>query len=262
MSFLRHPEIFPSDGGASFAANASAHRVDEFPAGYSLAGCSPAGPAFASPAIRSVQSLSLAGNRKPANRNPSLIPLSQSRGAVQSVPVFLPVLLMAIFQSANVGCQVADHQAVSNGNEAIRLVLDTPGAHGLVSKQSGLASTERREVQQYLSETRNLLITLEQSKRTADSDAARARLDYIAKRPELYIPERIGFLDAIARERGLEVPPKSYCRILERSEAVCSRTPGENPVYVEIRVTSGAMKGSVGWACLPGDIFLVGPEVP
>ena len=41
MSFLRHREIFPSDGGASPAANAPAHRLDEFPAGYSSAGCSP-----------------------------------------------------------------------------------------------------------------------------------------------------------------------------------------------------------------------------
>jgi putative transposase len=52
MSFPRHREIFPSDGGASLAANASAHRLDEFPAGYSLAGCSPAEPASASPAGR------------------------------------------------------------------------------------------------------------------------------------------------------------------------------------------------------------------
>src|ERR1700693_3520122 len=50
MSFLRHREIFPSDGGVSPAADAPAHRLDEFPAGYSLAGCSPAEPASASPA--------------------------------------------------------------------------------------------------------------------------------------------------------------------------------------------------------------------
>ncbi len=50
MSFPRHQEIFPSDGGASPAANAPAHRLDEFPAGYSSAGCSPAVPASASPA--------------------------------------------------------------------------------------------------------------------------------------------------------------------------------------------------------------------
>jgi hypothetical protein len=51
MSFPRHREIFPSDGGASLAANAPAHRLDEFPAGYSLAGCSPAWPASASPTV-------------------------------------------------------------------------------------------------------------------------------------------------------------------------------------------------------------------
>jgi hypothetical protein len=49
MSFLRHREIFPSDGGANLAANTPAHRLDEFPAGYSLAGCAPAEPAAASP---------------------------------------------------------------------------------------------------------------------------------------------------------------------------------------------------------------------
>ncbi len=36
--------------GASPAANAPAHRLDEFPAGYSLAGWSPPAPASASPA--------------------------------------------------------------------------------------------------------------------------------------------------------------------------------------------------------------------
>ena len=50
MSFPRHREIFPSDGGRQPAASAPAHRLDEFPAGYSLAGCAPAEPASASPA--------------------------------------------------------------------------------------------------------------------------------------------------------------------------------------------------------------------
>ena len=50
MSFLRHQEIFPSDEGATHSGYALAHRLDEFPAGYSSAGCAPAGPASASPA--------------------------------------------------------------------------------------------------------------------------------------------------------------------------------------------------------------------
>src|ERR1041385_1356208 len=50
MSFHRHWEIFPSDKGATLLSYALAHRLDEFPAGYSSAGCSPAWPASASPA--------------------------------------------------------------------------------------------------------------------------------------------------------------------------------------------------------------------
>ncbi len=50
MSFPRHREIYPSNGGASLRANAPAHRADEFPTGYSSAGCSPAEPTSASPA--------------------------------------------------------------------------------------------------------------------------------------------------------------------------------------------------------------------
>jgi len=50
MSFLRHGEIYHFDEGAIPRDHALAHRNDEFPAGYSLAGCAPAEPAAASPA--------------------------------------------------------------------------------------------------------------------------------------------------------------------------------------------------------------------
>src|ERR1039457_4287120 len=50
MSFFRHREIYPSDGSACLAADAPAHRLDEFPADYSLAGWSPPEPPSASPA--------------------------------------------------------------------------------------------------------------------------------------------------------------------------------------------------------------------
>ena len=42
MSFKRHREIYPSDEDASLTG-APAHRLDEFPVGYSLVGCAPAG---------------------------------------------------------------------------------------------------------------------------------------------------------------------------------------------------------------------------
>jgi hypothetical protein len=55
MSFFRHKEIYRSDmailkNGELAEAGPPAHRFDESPAGYSLAGCSPAEPASASPA--------------------------------------------------------------------------------------------------------------------------------------------------------------------------------------------------------------------
>ena len=48
MSFNRHSEIYPSNEDASLTG-VPAHRLDEFPVGYSLAGCAPALPASASP---------------------------------------------------------------------------------------------------------------------------------------------------------------------------------------------------------------------
>jgi putative transposase len=55
MSFFRHKEIYRSDVGSRTEGEPAEtgspdHRFDESPAGYSLAGCSPAEPASASPA--------------------------------------------------------------------------------------------------------------------------------------------------------------------------------------------------------------------
>ena len=53
LSFSRHGEIYQSDEQKSERArlfsHALAHRLDEFPVGYSLASCSPAALASASP---------------------------------------------------------------------------------------------------------------------------------------------------------------------------------------------------------------------
>ncbi len=55
MSFFRHGEIYRSDvgllppGAVMVLAAPGCIGCDEFPAGYSLAGCSPAEPASASP---------------------------------------------------------------------------------------------------------------------------------------------------------------------------------------------------------------------
>jgi hypothetical protein len=54
MSFNRHWEIYPSDEDASITG-VPAHRLDEFPVGYSLAGCAPAVPASTSPTASEYQ---------------------------------------------------------------------------------------------------------------------------------------------------------------------------------------------------------------
>lgn len=55
MSFFRHREIYQSDIGKGRTALAASpdHRLDESQSGYSSAGCSPAEPASASPAVNS-----------------------------------------------------------------------------------------------------------------------------------------------------------------------------------------------------------------
>src|SRR5260370_28828311 len=49
MSFSRHAEIYPWDGGTISSSVPPPFAVDESPVGYSLAGCSPTEPASASP---------------------------------------------------------------------------------------------------------------------------------------------------------------------------------------------------------------------
>src|ERR1043165_1040583 len=113
MSFLRHGEIYRSDvsdplhprgGGAPPPDGRPPSRSrrtppkerpplivrDEFPVGYSSAGCSPAEPASASPTGSSMHWGVPAGNGLSANGNLSLISVSQARGALQLVPKATP----------------------------------------------------------------------------------------------------------------------------------------------------------------------------
>src|ERR1035438_1826879 len=108
MSFLRHAGIYRSDvawhnleswcrGTASrWSAPGPAKRRDgtaapcsssamSSRAGYSLAGCSPAEPASASPTALSMRWGMSAGNYLSANGNLSLVSVSQRRGAVQTL---------------------------------------------------------------------------------------------------------------------------------------------------------------------------------
>ena len=114
MSFFRHEEIYRSDvvcktnnwtrGTASRWSAPESRRTrrkarallivhDEFPVGYSLAGCSPAEPASASPTAPSMRWEFNAGNYISANGNLSLIFVSQRRGALQ-VPLSQAAMIL------------------------------------------------------------------------------------------------------------------------------------------------------------------------
>jgi len=88
MSFSRHKEIYRSDGGFSKAGEQQLSPLpsligcDEFPVGYSLAGCPPAEPASASPTGNDSQ---LPYNDFSANGNNPLNSVSQPKGALQSL---------------------------------------------------------------------------------------------------------------------------------------------------------------------------------
>jgi len=107
MSFLRHREIYRSDvvfqtlkdwarlAASRWSAPEPSQRTrredhallivrDEFPVGYSSAGCSPAEPASASPTASSMRRRFCAGNCLSANGKLSPISLSQARGALQA----------------------------------------------------------------------------------------------------------------------------------------------------------------------------------
>jgi hypothetical protein len=86
MSFLRHEgnlsircnSSWLGRCGATLRLRPAPHRLDEFPAGYSLDGCSPAEPPSASPTGSSIREKVSAGNDLSANGNQCHYYLSQA----------------------------------------------------------------------------------------------------------------------------------------------------------------------------------------
>lgn len=92
MSFLRHEEIYRSDVRPGYSwerqlvvAAPALIGCDEFPVGYSLAGCPPAEPASASPTGDDSQQSTLPYNDFSANGNYPLNFVSQSKGALHNL---------------------------------------------------------------------------------------------------------------------------------------------------------------------------------
>jgi hypothetical protein len=150
MSFSRHRKIYQSDGPKGDRTDGSAslgdHRSDESSTGYSFAGCSPAEPTSASPAITNFSQHPAAVNCSAAKRNLSPFLLSQLRGPLQGSPfchrVFLsPGFLLAFFRRHRSGpashsskgleleCELRLPQAVElsfdRGGKQVKVVVST-----------------------------------------------------------------------------------------------------------------------------------------
>ena len=112
----------------SLQDHALAHRNDEFPAGYSSAGCSPAEPASASPASAIMLWLIFSTKIFTANGKLSLIPLSQPKGAV-----LVPVPGFPRFSAAETPLRVVRVGWVGLGAATVRCALQgSPLVSGLL----------------------------------------------------------------------------------------------------------------------------------
>ena len=94
MSFFRHGEIYQSDGGGTCSGERPQepppdHRSDESPAGYSLASCSPAELASASPADVILKEKRKFEKENPSNGKCDNSTLSQQRGSPHSFVTIL-----------------------------------------------------------------------------------------------------------------------------------------------------------------------------
>ena len=126
MSFLRHEEIYRSDVKAGNAGSDACSfpaliGFDEFPAGYSLAGCSLAGPASASPAGNHCQPPMLPYNAFTANGRNPLNSVSQHMGASQVSPY--PDLLVPLEQCERSAEEVCVNTGISGARVGIRQVI-------------------------------------------------------------------------------------------------------------------------------------------
>ena len=137
MSFLRHRKIYRVDkiGKRGSRAAAPDHRFDEFPAGYSLAGCSPAEPASASPVTRSIGGPIRRDNEISANGDSSLFFVSQGWGPLQAVPhyshysrITRPALLALLFSAVRghrFGCSSSVRIACLNPRYHLRAASES-----------------------------------------------------------------------------------------------------------------------------------------
>jgi len=185
---------------------------------------------------------------------PSRLGPPNRRGTTAPKAALASILVVVLFS-----CQYLDpdREAITAPGHPVRLIVVTEETRRLVVQQSDLAAQDQAEVTRFSLDFDRLYqeVTRPSKAGQPPPDKAGAGRAMLAL-AEAYIPERVAFLGAMARAPGVLVPGGSYCRITERSKAICSSYPQDNPEYVLVIITSGPSKGVKGWGCLGDGIGL------
>ena len=150
-----------------------------------------------------------------------------------------------------VACVPPNYEDVTDRSRPVRVVLDSEEVRRLISQQDAFAPNEQKEIDVYF----QAILLLGQAVDREQTNEACRRYEEAKKNAEHYIPERVVFLDAMARAPAVQVAPNSYCRVLQRSQAKCTRDPEFTCEFVKVRITSGPSKGQEGWGCEGDGIF-------
>ena len=146
-----------------------------------------------------------------------------------------------------------NYEKVTDDTRSVRLISDSAEVQHLISQQESYGVREREEIARY---TQEILRLAPECMRPGESCP---RLEELQKNEARYIPERVAFLDAMARQPGVLVPPSSYCRVVKRSPAKCTKDPHYAPTFVKVRITTGPSKGTEGWGCEGDGVFTAWP---
>jgi hypothetical protein len=81
-----------------------------------------------------------------------------------------------------------------------------------------------------------------------------------SEQADAQVLERV--LDNMAAKPGFSVRGGTSCRLLETSQARCSRYRRATRTYVKVQIVDGPKRGQEGWACGGIDVFSTTPGFP
>jgi hypothetical protein len=154
---------------------------------------------------------------------------------------------------ASGGCFLnPNYEMATDRTRSVQLILDSVEVQHLISQQESCSQKEEEEIDRFTQDILRFPTECSHPGETCPD------LEEIHKNAVRYIPERSAFLDAMAREATVTVPPNSYCRVIRRSLAKCTKNPQYTSTFVKVRITTGRSKGTEGWGC-EEDVYTAWP---